>query len=218
MKRSPYRKTLLSLCLSAAVLAPVAGASEYRVVVTNLTQAQAFTPILVASHRQGHPLFTLGHSASAELEAVAEGGDTGPLQTRLETNDDVETASSAGLLGPGESVTIDVTAGRKARYLSLISMLIPTNDAFLALNGVKLPRKRGAQMVYWAPAYDAGTEVNDESCAHIPGPVCGGEGFSASGGEGFVYTHSGIHGIADLAEETYDWRNPVARVVVEKMD
>jgi hypothetical protein len=33
-------------------------------------------------------------------------------------------------------------------------------------------------------------------------------------GEGYVYISNGISGIGDLAPNDFDWRNPVARVVV----
>ena len=67
------------LLFSSAVQA--GGSRSYEVTITNLTRAQAFTPILVASHRRGVHLFELGSEASAELSALAEGGDVGPLTT-----------------------------------------------------------------------------------------------------------------------------------------
>lgn len=50
---------------------------RYEVTVTNLTRGQQFTPILVASHKEGVKLFTLGRPASVELEFLAEDGGTG---------------------------------------------------------------------------------------------------------------------------------------------
>jgi len=47
--------------------------------------------------------------------------------------------------------------------------------------------------------------------------VCGGVGGSPGiGGEGFVHIHAGIHGIGDLLPARYDWRNPVAKVVIQR--
>ena len=216
MKKQALTAMLLALPLSLGV--SQAMADNYRVTITNLTQSQFFTPILVASHAAGHPVFQPGQPASAELEAVAEGGDTGPLTAALEASSDTyDIGASEGLLAPGQSVTVEVEGRRNFRYISLVSMLIPTNDAFIGLSGMKVPRRMNNPTTIPIPAYDAGTEVNDESCAHIPGPVCGGEGMSAAGGEGFVYVHSGIHGTGDLAAETYDWRNPAALVTIERM-
>jgi hypothetical protein len=102
--------------------------------------------------------------------------------------------------------------------LSLAAMLIPTNDAFMALNAVALPLP-GHSGNHQAVAYDAGSEVNDELCSSIPGPnfaECGGSGGGAraGGGEGFVHVHRGMHGIGDFKPNVRDWRNPVAQVTV----
>ncbi|WP_456374985.1 spondin domain-containing protein [Thiolapillus sp.] len=207
------------LALPLFLAAASTQADDYQVTITNLTQAQSFTPILVATHKPGHPVFTPGQAASSDLEAVAEGGDIGPLRATLDAYGSVhETVASDGLLGPGESVTLMLNGSRKYRYLSLVSMLIPTNDAFIGISGVKMPKKKNNPSMIFVPAYDAGTEVNDELCANIPGPVCGGSGMSAANGEGFVSIHPGIHGVGDLSAGTYDWRNPAALVKIERMD
>ncbi len=213
------KMALSTLCggmlLSTSALAD--GRAYYEVTITNLTHAQAFTPILVASHRKGVKLFELGSPASNELAALAEGGDVAPLTTMLEANHKVlDTANSGGLLMPGQSVTVTVSAARGAKQISLASMLIPTNDSFIALNGVKVPKHGKA--VYYSPGYDAGSELNDELCLNIPGPVCGGAGGSPeAGGEGYVHISGGISGKADLAAATYDWRNPTAKIVVKRV-
>ena len=187
----------------------------YAVTITNLTRGSSFTPILVASHRPGVELFTLGQAASDELAAMAEGGDTAPLEAALlDSGQVVGTGHSQGL-GPGQSVTVEVPAGN-ANRISLAAMILPTNDGFIALNGVEVPRA-GSQ-IFRVPGYDAGSEPNDELCASIPGPLCGGEGGSPNaGGEGFVHIHAGIHGIGDLSAADYDWRNPVATIKVERV-
>lgn len=61
-----------------------------------------------------------------------------------------------------------------------------TNDAFAALNAVPLPASGSS--THNILIYDAGSEPNDEVCANIPGPVCGGEGDSPNvDGEGYVH-------------------------------
>ena len=200
----------------------IAGHKMYEVTITNLTQAETFTPIMVASSRKSVKLFKLGEAASPELTAIAEGGDVSAMTAMLLANPQVvDVADSSGLvpdglLVPGASVTVTVSA-KGAKYISLASMLIPTNDAFLALNGVRV---NGWNDDIQVPAYDAGTETNDEDCANIPGPDCGGDGIPFSpgdSGEGYVYIHGGIHGIGDLDPATYDWRNPVAHVKVVRV-
>ena len=212
---------LATVGLASSVLfttAAMADSPAYEVTITNLTRAQVFTPILVASHRKGVELFQLGAAASSELAALAEGGDVAPLTAALQATGKVrDIANSGGLLMPGQSVTVTVDAG-DAREISLASMMIPTNDSFIALNGVKAP-KGHRSVVYYSPGYDAGTEPNDENCMNIPGPVCGGEGGSpGAGGEGYVHISRGIAGIGDLDSASYDWKNPTAKIEIRRVD
>lgn len=196
---------------------------RFEVTVTNLTRGQQFTPILVASHRAGVKLFTLGHQASPQLETLAEEGDVRPMTALLQADPKVlEVTHSAGLTNPGSSVTLTVRAGDEVEHLSVAAMLIPTNDGFFALNDV--PGPRGSETVtLYSPAYDAGTEVNDELCSSIPGPFfveCGGPGGGADiigGNEGFVHIHEGIHGVGDLKPNLRDWRNPVAQITIRRI-
>lgn len=215
-------KPLTALTASLLLATSLAGAQAqsangamYEVTITNITRGAFFTPILVASHRFGVKLFDLGQPASADLAILAEDGDIAPLEQALRADSRViDVANSAGLLEPGQSVTVRVAA-QSADRVSLAAMILPTNDGFIALNGVAAPRF-GSE-TYWVPGYDAGSEPNDERCPAIPGPQCGGEGASPSaGGEGYVHIHAGIHGIADLKAEEYDWRNPVATVTIRK--
>lgn len=188
--------------------------SMYEVTITNITRGSLFSPILVASHREGVSLFALGQPASVELAHIAEGGNIDPLKRVLQADDRVfDITDSGGPLMPGQSVTVRVGA-QGVDQISLAAMIVPTNDGFIALNGVQAPRS--GSVTYSIPGYDAGTELNDENCASIPGPQCGGQGFSEADGEGFVHIHRGIHGIADLKAEDYDWRNPVASVTIKK--
>ncbi len=199
------------------------GGQEYTVSVTNLTRGQQFTPILAVTHTSQIGLFSLGAPASPELARLAEEGNTGPLSMLLTASGralDVQTID--GLLGPGETRTFTVRARGHFRRLSLAAMLIPTNDAFFAVNGVQLPSDRRS-LVLHRPAYDSGSERNDELCASIPGPSfaeCGGPGggMVVGGGESYVFVHAGIHGIGNLIASERDWRNPVVRIAVRRAD
>ncbi len=192
---------------------------RYEVSITNITKGQTFTPILVATHRAGVRLFELGSEASLELETVAETGDTGPLAALLEGLPEVgEVQVIGGLLGPGATATVEIDARGPFRRVSVASMLIPTNDGFFALNGVEGPNGREAD-VHFSPAYDAGTEANEEVCADIPGPQCGGLGAIDAGTDenGVVHINAGIHGVGDLVPAVRDWRNPVARILIRRL-
>ncbi|MEM7412869.1 MAG: spondin domain-containing protein [Myxococcota bacterium] len=202
--------------------------ARYRVTVTNITKGQTFTPILVTTHSPRIGLFEPGTPASPELEVLAEDGGTGPLTELLEGLGsrlvaDVETIP--GLLAPGESRSVEIRARRRSR-LSAAAMLIPTNDTFFGLDTVRLPLYGSA--TYYAPAYDAGTEENDQNCANMPGPRCDGDGLSAEpaeGDEGFVAIGNGFHDIGTVDAEgneilgpfVYDWRNPVVRIDVQRL-
>ena len=205
------------LFMGTQALADDGPSRSFSVTITNLTRGQTFTPILVASHKEGVKLFTPGSPASPELAALAEGGDTMPLGTLLMDMDDVlDVTDSGGLLAPGASVTVEVETRGQFKHVSVASMLIPTNDAFFALNGIKGASGRKTVLVM-VPAWDAGSEPNDELCINMPGPVCGGAGGSPdAGGEGFVHIHAGIHGIGDLAPADRDWRSPVARITISR--
>jgi len=215
-------------CLVASVATASGQEVTYEVKVTNLTKGQTFTPILGAAHRPGVRIFEFGEPASDELAALAEAGNTAPLSEFLQglgpqTVGEVVTAP--GLLAPGETRVFEVRGARGQTHFSLAAMLIPTNDTFIALRDVALPL--WGMRVFDVPAHDAGSEQNDQNCAHIPGPRCGGEAGSApaAGDEGFVSISNGFHDIGSEDSEgneilgpfEYDWHNPVARVTVVRV-
>ena len=226
---SPFTSLGLSLAIicSLAVTAPARAADDdegarFEVTITNLTRGQQFTPILVASHKPNVKLFELGKPASTELATLAEEGNTAPLAAALAALPGTgQVVTGSGLTNPGASVTLIVDGRRGFGFLSVAAMLIPTNDGFFALNGVALPRGND-MLTLTAPAYDAGSERNDELCVSIPGPFfaeCGGSGGGGKpgGGEGYVHIHAGIHGIGNLPAATRDWRNPVALITVRRV-
>jgi len=193
----------------------------YEVTVTNVTRDQSFTPLLVVAHHPWVSLFEVGQPASAELETLAETGDTMPFQELLATVPGVHGVNTGeGLLAPGQTAKIYVK-GHRGDRVSFAGMLIPTNDGFVAIDSAG-PFGHGAQ-TFHPPAYDAGTEVNDELCADIPGPYfdeCGGAGGMGApevGQEGFVRIHEGLHGIGDFDASRRDWKNPVAQVLIRRV-
>jgi hypothetical protein len=204
-----------------------AAAATWQVEITNVTPAQLFTPILAATHYGSVDMFEPGAPASEALEAIAEGGDIGPMTQILELAGrqvgDIET--NGALLAPSESVTL-MLKGRPGQRLSLAGMLLPTNDTFVGVDSVFLPAY--GELVVHALAYDAGTEANDQSCAHIPGGAnCAGEAISAPAAtdEGFVAVSNGIHNLGTvdgmgyeiIQPAHYDWNNPVAIVKITRV-
>lgn len=192
---------------------------DYDVTITNVSKL-SFTPLLVAVHNGDIRFTQAGAAPDAAIAALAEGGDIGPLSDILAAAPDSvgDMGETAGLLMPGQSVTVELSTTKRYGHVSVAAMLLPTNDTFVWLDSVAVPSKHNSTVRYMAPAYDAGSEPNDELCSNIPGPLCGGAGGSPdAGGEGYVHVSSGIHGIGDLTPADYDWRNPVAIIKIERM-
>lgn len=191
---------------------------KYEVKITNLTRGQIMSPVVVISHDFiKDPLFVLGSPASDELALVAEDAMNDELIAAFESDErtkDVQTITGEnGPILPGETASSILTAGD---YISAVSMLVTTNDAFFALNGIYGPEN--GSVIYLAPAYDAGSEANNENGDFIPGPPFGNAEIRATeNAEGYVHIHAGIHGIADLDPDMYDWHNPVAKIEITRM-
>lgn len=192
---------------------------HYKVTVTNLTKGISFTPLLSTSHNKHISLFTLGEMATDNIGRIAEGGDISGLRAMLDQSMYVSsTSASEGLLAPGSSVEISLSSARGFGRISLISMALPTNDTLVALRSKKLPKRIGNSRTYFMRAYDGGTETNDELCANIPGPHCGGVPFSPEdSGEGYIYPSPAIHGEADLSRAQYNWDGAVAKVTITRV-
>jgi hypothetical protein len=200
--------------------------------MTNLTVAQPFSPTVMALHKPALTLFDLGAPASSALEALAEGGSTAPLlQTLTASADSLASRVADGALAPGASVEWQLEANVDAEAmaqltLSAVSMLVNTNDAVVAIQGVNLATLTlGQQLVLTALAYDAGTERNSETAATLPGPVAMGEGFNPQRDDALnaVRVHAGVLTAAQglsgsVLTPAHTWDNPVARIVITRVE
>lgn len=225
-------RVIQTLMMTAALLTTAALADDdddsddrrklaYEVTITNVTKGQVFSPPVLVTHRSSIALFKVGEPALDELATVAEDGAGAPLAALLRGLPQVDEAqaNSAPIL-PGASAIFEIEAGRRIDVLSTVGMLVNTNDAFFAVDSAALPRWRGGSRTVYALAFDAGSEANNEDCAFVPGPACpagSGNARATDGAEGFVHVHNGVHGIADLAADAYDWRNPVAKVTIRRV-
>ena len=65
-----------------------------------------------------------------------------------------------------------VTASASAGYLSLVTMLVETNDGIVLGNSLPLFDEDGNPLSFTMDliSYDAGTEDNNELATHVPGP------------------------------------------------
>ncbi|MGI9284862.1 MAG: spondin domain-containing protein, partial [Pseudomonadales bacterium] len=211
-------------------------AAQLDIEIVNLTRGSWFTPLLVTAHPDSARLFTSGAAASTSLQSMAEGGSIDALVADVTALNATTTENPAGgLLAPGASTTASLNTDDAPdnTRLSIVAMLLPSNDGFMGLNGIAIPTEPGTY-VYNVNAYDAGTEANDEVIGSgapgeagfpAPPPVAaasgtGGTGISATA-EGYVHIHRNVLGDDDLAGGNSDivntvqrWLNPVVRVVV----
>lgn len=215
------RKTVTGGILLAGLLAatlgtsPAAQAETLRIKVTNLTAGQIFSPPIVIAHPRNVSPFKLAEAASDGLAALAEGGDSSGLATEMAALG-ADTATTGAFIQPGDTGIINIETTGPNRRISVLGMLVTTNDAFFAINGEKAV---GRFSRFTATAYDAGSEANNEMCDYIPGPPCaGGTLRDTAEAEGFVHVHSGIHGVGELVPADSDWANPVAIIQVIRRD
>ena len=228
------KKTLLAFAICAASIANVA-AQDLTISITNLTHGSHFTPLLVAAHAPDQHLFEAGMAASTHLQAMAEGGDTSGLITDLNgLSADISDNPAAGLMTPGQSVSFDLMTQAANTHLSVVAMVLPTNDGFVGLDAMQLPTAAGTY-TYYLNAYDAGTEANDEiingggapGAAGIPADPLGEGGTGATGvtsteSNMHVHIHRGVigdtnatAGSSDLDSRVHRWLNPVARLIIQ---
>ncbi|ASP49005.1 spondin domain-containing protein [Cognaticolwellia beringensis] len=204
----------IALACSSSVLM----AQTIDIQITNLTHAQHFTPRLVIAHDNTVDAFEPGLEATSALAWLAEAG----------VIDDAQNAASSGqnfeaLLGPTDTDNSSNTWHRidglsapsstenysfdtmDKSHLSILAMLIPTNDAFVGLDSIKIPTTPGTY-TYMVNAYDAGTELNDElnsmrtDIVEQGGTPLGGYGAPGVAGAGASPVPLGVGGMGVAAK------------------
>ena len=206
---SLLRGVVVSASLGAMLIASsglsmaqvVMNGDTIQVEVTNEGNSDFFiTPVWFGFHNGGFDIFDPGATANSFLEVIAEVGDVDPITDAFEMspaspgdiNGVVASPTGPPPLAPGETSTATVSAINPSnyQYFSFASMIVPTNDNFIAnsnpfeyqvfdandnflgTNGVFEIQIFGNQI------YDAGTEINDAS-------IMGGAAF-AQGRDGAV--------------------------------
>lgn len=191
----------------------------------------------MAAHKKPVEIFEVGNAASYALQQLAENGNGDPLVAELGANKHVSAiwltgeplvpAADPGASGFSDSVTFEITSYKGAKYLSVASMLICTNDGFTGIDGVRLPKKVGQSKTIWSDAYDAGTENNTENFADIVPPCQGLIGVTGDAGTGttnsalaeggVIHHHNGIVGGNDLTLMDHGFTNPVIEITIERI-
>jgi len=225
----------LALTLLVPSQAHSSDTKTYKVTITNLTAGQPLTPPILVTHRSKTSIFEVGETASEGIRQIAENGNGAVLLQALSEDENVHEvvtgaaplvpANNPGGTGFASSETFYVTSQGNARHLSIVSMLICTNDGFTGLDGIRLPKKKTT--VYTA-AYDARTEVNTEDFADIVPPCQGLIGISSDdmgtgmsnpmlAETGIIIPHAGVSGGDDLSPAAHNWTDPVTKIEIERV-
>jgi hypothetical protein len=213
---------VLSLGATAVPLAATHAPTPrtYMVTVENLTPAgsQPLSPPLIVVHGDRADVWSVGDIASHPVAAIAEDANNAPAVNVLSSLRGVRSATTGidtgatapAPIGPGAKQTYAVRAHAGQR-LSIVSMLVNTNDGFTGLDGLRL-RHRGTTV--YANAYDGGSEVNNQLAATIPGPV-GNAPFVRDPEGDVIRAHPGIQaGVGDLDPAVHGWTGPVAKITI----
>ncbi|MFT4806889.1 MAG: hypothetical protein ACI9LX_000205 [Paraglaciecola sp.] len=208
-------------------------AADVTIDIQNLTQGMYFTPIAAVAHTPDTSLFEVGEEASPEIQEMAEGGSLAGLITiATSISADILTEPTVGPLGPTKSVSGSFMTADGNTVLSVVAMILPSNDGFIGLDNWTIPTEAGTYTVY-LNAYDAGTEANDElvgggapGIAGMPAPPfltlgTGGSGVTSAISNTNIHIHPGnigdddtTGGISDVTNTIHRWLNPVAIVTV----
>ncbi len=160
--------------------------------VQNLTAGQPFGSTVVIVHNSNFRLFENGQAASDGLRQLAEDAFTDPIMIEAEANPDVLQVFVGSSVPPLQSDQVEIEFTPEFNQVSVAQMLVNTNDAFYAARNINIPAT-GSTLAR-VPAYDAGTEVDDENCLNVPGPACVGGNRGQNPQSGVVYISNGVFG------------------------
>ena len=230
-----FSASLLSACGGSSssnddVVADIeAKTASYDITVTNLTSNQPLSPLLAQLHSSDYRAWSIGQSASEGLELLAEGGDNSAL-LNAQTSYVYSAVSGTGAIAPGTGSMLSIEAGINSEMssdlqLTLVSMLVNTNDAFVGKTGIDLSSLVvGEAVKHYLPIYDAGTEGNSELQGTIPGPADEGEGFNMARDDvDYVARHPGVvgveHGYSEsVLNSSHSFDSPAAVLTITRTE
>lgn len=179
------------------------------ITLTNTAEFQPMTPPVVILHNapsadNGIRIFEVGQPAISQLVSIAEDGDFQPM-VDLADFQQQEGAVSAyavaftdpdnpGPLVPGASASVNLDLELENQVLTVLSMVVCTNDGFSGVNSHVLSTE--ATETFTAPIYDAGSETNVLTLEYWV-PPCSADGVSANLGDeeaGAITAHPGQAG------------------------
>ena len=179
-----YQVARISIRNDDEPLPPPPDLVEVTVTIENLSpeQGTALTPFWVGFHDGNFDTYDRDRPASAGLESIAEDGSTALISEEFLNSEagfvdgtiTGDGGANPGIIDVGETTTLTFTVDRSlasSRYLNYASMVLPSNDAFVA-NGNPFAHEIfdldgnfiGADFtIAGSEVLDAGTEVNDEA-------------------------------------------------------
>ena len=122
-----------------------------------------FSPMVVWSHRLKNTLFEIGSTASDGVEVMAETGGTAEISREIQQMIDggyiFKYATGKKIDVPGTD-TVEITISKAAPYATVVSMLAPSPDWFVAVENVLLfeDGQWVEQKTIPSIIYDAGTD------------------------------------------------------------
>ena len=132
-----------------STISSVSQAADLTIDVQNLTQGMYFTPLLLVAHTPEASLFEVGETTTPELQAMAEGGSVDGLATiGASINADAVANPAGGLLAPGQATSSSLMTADGNTVLSVVAMILPSNDGFIGLDNWTIPSEAGTYTVY----------------------------------------------------------------------
>ncbi len=153
--------------------AAAAATGGLTVTLTNTSASQPMTPPIVILHNapdadNGARIFEVGQPASSQIIAIAENGNNGPMLDLIGYLTDQGRVSehavgfadpeNPGPLLPGMTATVDLDLQSDDQRMTIVSMVVCTNDGFSAANAHTLAADVTETFV--TPIFDAGSESN----------------------------------------------------------
>jgi hypothetical protein len=249
--------SILTACSRPATEAESAedalSAYDYEITFVNLTQGQPMSPPVLATHEGTGVVWKLGAAASNGVVQIAENGNNGPMLAELgkaRADNTVFEFVQAGATplapagSPGSTkeaaapcaggcpdrVTVRILAPAGDPRLSVVSMLVCTNDGFTGDNSIELPLVIGKERVVELRGYETSTERNTELLADIMPPCQGIIGVASStkapgtaqsnpalAEKGSIVAHRGVTGSGDLQVARHGWAEPVAKLTITRV-
>lgn len=183
---------ILTAALMTAAMALPASATTLRITVTNTQLAPtegeagfALAPVYSAFHDGSFDPVTVGERVTAGVETLAELGNPAAVRAEriaaLPASTGAPVSSGALIGGASSSVEVEITDFLSQRYFSFLSMVLPSNDLFIAnatATAYNLFNDDGTFVgprtisVTGLDVFDAGTEENNAD-------VSGGAAFVA---------------------------------------